>query len=151
MNRRAFLTALSAIPAVAFFPALVRVETKAPTQYMVQLHRFLLQMEAQGDKTLVVFVNTEVMWKLAEAFNFMGLPPVKVQHEEFECPWGFDIVGTPNVKLEDVDVSCHKGVIYRFEWDKISYVRNDPHAYRLSRGLSTSYTRVNPLTGFKRT
>lgn len=140
MNRRAFLTALSAIPAVALFPAVLRAEPgpRDAAFHMFRLHKVMCQMATQGDAPDAFFVTPDVVHMLAKAFG----PNIKVVHDEFECPWGFDIVGTPHVEEGHIDVSCRdSGVLYFFEWGSHAYVRKDP------KELNAEWNRYGHHTG----
>lgn len=125
MNRRAFLTALSAIPAVALFPGLLRAEPDDAVRYQAQLHQFVGRMLMMGDKPDAFFVTRDVMLKLAEAIS--RTYPVNIQHDEFESPWGYDIVGTRHVRDGHIDVACkNSGALYFFEWGSQAHVRKSP-------------------------
>lgn len=147
MNRRAFLTALSAIPAVALFPALLRAEPQLDEAavYQDQLHQFMWQMRWQGDVPDAFFVTPDVMLKLAEAFSRL-YPNIKIEHDEFECPWGFDIVGTRHVHEGHIDVACKdSGVLYFFEWGSHAYVKKDPKDLYKDLGDHTYYLKPHFL------
>jgi hypothetical protein len=93
--------------------------------YLRQLRLFYDYMAIHGEKPDAFFVDMNVMHRLARLF---GVTP---QWDEFECPWGGDICGTPAVQPNEVDAAT-RGLTttYRFTWDNLAYVRNgDPNEW----------------------
>lgn len=142
MNRRAFLTALSALPAVALFPGLVRAESlmegKGPLYCRVQLYLMYRAMGFFGDRPDALYVSPKAMLSLAEQFR------VKVDYDEFEHPWGGDICGTPFVQENRIEVAAGFGLrtsrrprstLYFFKWDEDVFVRHQAGHLAVSYSL----------------
>lgn len=158
MNRRAFLTALSAIPAVALFPALLRAEPDPVN--LDRLAAMYAAVHAWDENPDAFFVNPKVAERLAQAFNR------KPAWGEFESPWGGDICGTPSLQEDEVQVVvCRKGqkdhrtAIYVFSWDKDEAERLTPghkQAFKIwgphetvEGGVTQTSFTPKPITGFK--
>jgi hypothetical protein len=127
VHRRAFLTALSAIPAVALFPKLLLAEPVHPPTW-VKLILMYKAMESFGDSPDALYMSVAWMKKVAKMFE------VRPDYDEFEIPWGGDICGIPG-DSDQVKVVAFFGpgnlprlqsTLYLFNWKTDTFVRHEP-------------------------
>ncbi len=140
MNRRSFLTALAALPAFALLARFLKAPPTEDELCLRQLRFFYDTMKLhRGEAPAAIFVHPDKMLRLARVFD------IEPKWNEFECPWGGDICGTPNVNLNDIDISCRgSAVIYRFGWDNFSYSRSDPKDF-YKQGFHTGHLKAHFL------
>jgi hypothetical protein len=139
VNRRAFLTALSAIPAVALFPALLKAAPK-PIQPRDRLLEMYRAMAFFGDRPDALFMSVKRVERLAQLFGF------KLAYDEFENPWGGDICGTPAIDDDRIEVAAglgkrkgtdpyNRSTLYLFDWERDGFIRHQAGHLAVSYSL----------------
>lgn len=149
MNRRAFLTVLSAIPAVALFPSLLRAEPK-PIPLWLNFLQVYQAIESFRDCPDALFVSIDKMQEIAGMFE------LKPDYDEFRIPWGGDICGVPS-QANRIEVAAGLGprypnqkapraTLYLFHWNEDAFIRHEAGhlavSYRISEVLSPEAFRL---------